>query len=835
MSSGDRWETGSLSVSEQALVDAAANGKRAILNGAIVRSELIEAIATNRFPEFDLPPVGLSVYDAVIEGCLDLEGCVVDKPLVFLRCTFDAKGASAGAIRLRDASIKRIGLYECRVEGSIKADRMRVESAVFLSSSTINGAVRLRGARLGEALALDKVVLQNPGEIALLADGMRLDGPMLLRTADVTGEVRLAGAHIGGNLLWEEARIANAGVAINGEGLVCDGAWVLRRARVEGSVRIRGVRANALDAPNIEILATNEGLNARGAEIGGDFILDGSKISGGIRLNSSQIAGEFNARGATLSGPGEEWAVSVSGATINRGMSVSGAKIVGGISLSGADIGSGFGASSVEIQSSGRAIEADVMQLRGNWIMRGAQIAGSLRFAGARIQGQLGFTGSSIVGSGDLAIRADGVHVGGGWFMGRSTIQGIVRLPAAQLGNEMRLRSTKIKVDYGPALFANGVKIARELVLDGGFETTGGVVLDHAQIDGMVDLEGSRVVSAVIARDGRDISPIGDDVLIERYDEVALSFVDARIDRLVMPASPETRPRGIVDLSRARVGSYEDVAAAWPPSAAQRKSDVRYRLPDGRDVDHLVLDGFNYEHLENPAGLVRGSEGRSTSNVRIRWLDGQSEQDLVTHFKPQAWVQLSRRLAAQGYHDDAREIAILRRRRHRRAASASKSARIQGWLLDVFALYGFNPWRTVVWAIAFIMLFAGVWHYAATGCLRSDCKDETVFVMALKGEFGQDDAKAVTNYPAFVPIAYSLDVFMPFVNFGFKEHWRPRLDYAPLARIAVPIPDAHRTIVITTGQVLYVLYVIEMLLGLILISLAITGFTGMLKGEEEGR
>ena len=55
--------------------------------------------------------------------------------------------------------------------------------------------------------------------------------------------------------------------------------------------------------------------------------------------------------------------------------------------------------------------------------------------------------------------------------MGRAHIKGLVRLPAAHLGNEMRLRATTIEVATGPALFANGVRIARELVLDGGFAT----------------------------------------------------------------------------------------------------------------------------------------------------------------------------------------------------------------------------------------------------------------------------------------------------------------------------------------------------------------------------
>jgi hypothetical protein len=221
--------------------------------------------------------------------------------------------------------------------------------------------------------------------------------------------------------------------------------------------------------------------------------------------------------------------------------------------------------------------------------------------------------------------------------------------------------------------------------------------------------------------------------------------------------------------------------------------------------------------------------------MRILWLGAQSHNDLIQHFKPQAWVHLSRRLAAQGYHDDAREIAIERRRRQRRSDSVTRGARLQSWLLDVFALYGFNPWRTVVWMTMFVVLFAGVWWWAAQGCERDTCKDETVYAMSLKGNYGQDDKSAEEKYPGFSPLAYSLDVFLPFVNLGYKEHWRPRTSYLPLAELPLPGAEWHgqQQLTVTVGGFLYLLYVTEMLVGLILASLAVTGFAGILRGEDE--
>lgn len=829
-----------LSSAEQELVQAVLRGRRAELKGQSVRAIVLRALATESRSEWTLPFAGISLHDATIEGVLDLEGCAVDKPLVFLRCRFSPAPGERSALNIRDARLKRIALYECTVNGPIKADRAFIETAFFLTTSTVNGLVRLRGTSIGEALAMDASTIANGSETAILADGLKLGGPWILRAAKVSGETRFAGARIGGGLLWEDAELTSPTVALNADGATGEGVWVLRRAKISGSVRVRGFSVKAIDAQNLSITASGEAFNARGADVASDLVLDGARIAGSVLLGRGRIGGELSARGAEIAGTGPEWAIAGAGLIVDQGVNLAGAKLSGGLSLAGARISQGILANDVTIQGPGRAIEADVLHLGGNWIMRNGKIKGSIRFAGAQIEGQVGFTASQIEGGGDLAIRADGAEIAGGWFMGRAQIRGLVRLPAARVGNEMRLRDTTITVTSGPALFANGVRIARELVLDGGFGATGAIALDHAQVDGTIDLSGSRIVSAKLARGDAPTNSNYDPVLEQRYDEIAISLVDARADRLVMPHAADDRPRGIVDLSRAHVGSYEDAAQAWPPPARGRGAEKRGRTGDGRDIDHLVLDGFLYEHLENPAGqpgdeAPKARSERNAAVMRTRWLEGQSATDLDRHFKPQAWMQVARRLSAQGYHDEAREIAIARRRRQRRSVSTGHMQRLQNWLLDVFALYGFNPWRTVIWMAVLVLSFGAVWSLAAQGCAQSDCKDEQVFVMALKGNFGQNDAKSEANYPPFSPLAYSFDVFVPFVDFGYEGHWRPRLGYGPLVEVAAPEALGGKPLTITAGVLLYILSVLEMILGLVLTSLAITGFTGMLNTEEDPR
>jgi hypothetical protein len=52
----------------------------------------------------------------------------------------------------------------------------------------------------------------------------------------------------------------------------------------------------------------------------------------------------------------------------------------------------------------------------------------------------------------------------------------------------------------------------------------------------------------------------------------------------------------------------------------------------------------------------------------------------------------------------------------------------------------------------------------------------------------------------------------------------------------IPLPTdwfGQSTLTVTSGGILYGLYVLEMLLGLVLTSLAVTGFAGLLKGDDE--
>ncbi len=740
-------------------------------------------------------PFGVRIRNGEIDGCLDLEGADITVPVALNRIVMRQRGQS-GSIVARDTRIRRLNLTNCDLAGGIVADRAIVDNGIMIGGGRIGGPILLRGATVGGAVALEGTILGD-GRNALVAAGAEISGPLVMRRAQCHGEVRLQRTNLAAGLRAEQLQVTGEAASV-----YCDGA-----------------------------------------RIGGDVLVMNGEVHGPVSLENTTIAGGLDGRGlvAGASGTG----INAAGLEIGQSLDLSDARIAGPLNLEGAQIAKRFLAEGVDIEGGELSIAADVIRIGGNWEMPQARLVGVVRCPGARIEGQLRCTGLRIFGA-PLALRGDGARIKGGAYFSRAVIVGTMRFPAAEIHNQFRFTGATIKVDEGAALFAPGAVMRRDAELNGGFQTIGGVILDQAHIHGNCDLTSSRIKSSAVARsagapeDARRSEGGPSEGGRTDVGDLALSLVDTRIDRLEMPARADERPRGIVDLSRAHVGAFVDWAVTWPPPA---KSDNRRR---GAPPDHLVLDGFVYEHLENPAGITPAESARRfnrerVGEQRIAWLTGQSAADVTSRFKPQAWVYLSRQLAAQGLDRDARIITIERRRRERASRWATFAGRWESRFLDWFALYGFNPWRTVLWMALVIALFAGLWSWSSTGCREKGCFDETVFVTTKRDSFSAE--RFSERYPAFHPLAYSFDVFVPLVSFGYEEHWRPNVGYGPIATMRLPhLPaffagetDRNRIfadVTITFGGVLYLLLVLQKLLGLILTSVAVTGFTGLLRGQQ---
>lgn len=96
------------------------------------------------------------------------------------------------------------------------------------------------------------------------------------------------------------------------------------------------------------------------------------------------------------------------------------------------------------------------------------------------------------------------------------------------------------------------------------------------------------------------------------------------------------------------------------------------------------------------------------------------------------------------------------------------------------------------------------------------------------------------GYPEFRAFAFSLDLFVPLLDLGSESYWRANtaagipwgFTMHPLLEIGI---GKHRFVIapeFPIGWLLYVLSVLEVILGSIFIAITVTGFTGLLTRDD---
>lgn len=289
-----------------------------------VRAAFIRYLALGGCAACAPHPRGVHLRGAWIDGALDLEGCVVEIPLAFIRCHFTspvhltnaatrvlnfsgsriahatragysfaaarlrADGGvaladgfqSAGTVLLHGATISgelacHGGRFDARAPfAAILADSLSVSDvASFSTGFRANSLVRMAGARLGR-LDCDGGRFDNDGGVALSIDGAQIDDYVYLKEGfHASGEVRLVGARIGGDFACDRGRFDNVtGAALTADRVSVAGSALLRSGfHARGAVRLLGARIDAdldLDGARFQ---NKEGvaLNLSSARIGG--------------------------------------------------------------------------------------------------------------------------------------------------------------------------------------------------------------------------------------------------------------------------------------------------------------------------------------------------------------------------------------------------------------------------------------------------------------------------------------------------------------------------------------------------------------------------------------
>ncbi|HEU5294756.1 MAG TPA: pentapeptide repeat-containing protein [Burkholderiaceae bacterium] len=417
----------------------------------------------------------------------------------------------------------------------------------------------------------------------------------------------------------------------------------------------------------------------------------------------------------------------------------------------------------------------------GLWFFR-CVFDASPRFDGARIGGSLSFPGCLLPGlraedctvAGDVALNA-GCTVRLDVRLARTTVGGDLNLGRLQLSSGERA-----DMQVPRRLIADGARVAGDALLTDGFESDGDVRLVGVQVVGDLRASAARMSGHVNGEGQRsealnlDLARVAGNVTLDRGFSAAggVRLKRARIDgdldctQAQFDAFGDIGWRGAVAfaLDRARVGGTLVLARLKQPLSRATLADAHVgALHDDATTwgDALVLDGFGYRQLAANAPL--------SSGFRIQWLERQQPAHVGRDFRTQPWQQLIRAFQRMGLTGAARDVAVANEKQLRRAGriGAHLPRRLR-WLprlahraFGLLAGYGHRPWR-VVWVMAALWLgCAGFFGLAA----------ERGVVAPTLALSGAPTAALPPAYPAFSPLAFSLEHALPFVDLQQRRLW----------------------------------------------------------------
>ncbi|MFG2297564.1 membrane-associated oxidoreductase [Streptomyces sp. NPDC048603] len=255
-----------------------------------VRAEVLRALlVSGRAADGEV--AGLKVYGARITGKLDLKYAVVDHPVRLRGCWFERKPLMYGA------QLKALVLGDSTLPG-LTAANLRVEVVLRLSDCTINGPVRLAGARITGGLFLKDTVIRRSAqpdeadEPPLQLNHADIGTDIIASGLTVHGPLRITGANVAGQISLDRARLLNpGGMALEAETLSVGTDLRCHRLEAQGMVNLTGARVPCQLNLTRARLSNPDGvaLRASSAVIAELWLRKCPPIEGIVNLRRSQL------------------------------------------------------------------------------------------------------------------------------------------------------------------------------------------------------------------------------------------------------------------------------------------------------------------------------------------------------------------------------------------------------------------------------------------------------------------------------------------------------------------------------------------------------------------
>jgi hypothetical protein len=392
-------------------------------------------------------------------------------------------------------------------------------------------------------------------------------------------------------------------------------------------------------------------------------------------------------------------------------------------------------------------IEAEGLSVRGDLILEaGFRAQGSVNLQGADIRGNLECGGGSFINQMAIALNADAIKIAGDLTLARGfCAEGSVRLIGAMIGGDLNCRKGKFLNGGGRALIADRAKVVGSVFFNEGFSAEGAVRLVAAEI--------------------------GSNLLLEEARFAAKSSFDA--ERITVRGGFIWRKLGPnlqaeLKLLHASTGPISDDQESWPQATKLNLDGFIYTAISNGPVD--ATSRLRWLHLQNvgePSWIRRAIHGALYGGHTLSW-----KQRDWPDFRPQPYQQLAKVLGQAGDKAAVRRVMIDMEDARRKYGNLKPFAWLWRWLLWLTIRYGYKPWHAlycslVIVAMASVLFGLG---YNAGAITPTDKDAYRIFETNHAGRQREDPP---WYYQEFCAPVYSVDTFLPIINFGQKDHWMP--------------------------------------------------------------
>jgi hypothetical protein len=389
-------------------------------------------------------------------------------------------------------------------------------------------------------------------------------------------------------------------------------------------------------------------------------------------------------------------------------------------------------------------------------------------------------------------IRIKGARITGELDLSNATIAGLLRLEHCRIESGISLRDSTTKlVNFAGSRVCGSIEADRlrstgGVYLRKGFYCEQLVRLSAATIAGDLDCVEGTIVGA---RDTATTPAAKETVLALRCDRAAITgsvffrafeargevrLLDATVGaNVVCDQTTLANETGFALLAdNARIaGSL--ILGAWkrtPSCIVSVRNATAHVLNLGDASTRLgnniiAAQGFRYDFIS----------GDSVIDLALcnRWLNAL----VRAPFNPQPYEQCAKVMREIGLANEAKEIAIARRRVQRELLASPRGTplhrrlmmgarRFGSVMLDWLVGYGYRPGRSVLILIALTLLGSGIFKLAAVSGGMVPTETSLVDPYLKTGSLPP-------GYPRLNSLVYSLDVLLPIIDFQQDSKWRP--------------------------------------------------------------